>query len=64
MFFQLVLSHILWQAIDERLFERVMQKFTVTATRRCGIKDGLRSNGDWAMECCGDAVGGSFGKVC
>lgn len=37
------------KAIDERLFERVMQKFTVTATRRCGIKDGLRSNGDFRM---------------
>ncbi|CAK9009732.1 unnamed protein product [Durusdinium trenchii] len=37
------------KAIDERLFERVMEKFTFTATRRCGIKDGLRSNGDFRM---------------
>ena len=37
------------KAIDERLFERIMQKFTFTATRRCGIKDGLRSNGDFRM---------------
>lgn len=37
------------KAIDECLFERVMQKFTVTATRRCGIKDGLRSNGEFRM---------------
>ncbi|CAE7354821.1 unnamed protein product [Symbiodinium natans] len=37
------------KAIDERLFDRVMQKFTFTATRRCGIKDGLRSNGDFRM---------------
>ncbi|CAJ1425335.1 unnamed protein product [Effrenium voratum] len=37
------------KAIDERLFERIMGKFTVTATRRCGIKDGLRSNGDFRM---------------
>eukprot|EP00439_Symbiodinium_sp_Y106_P074906 s2571_g14.t1 len=37
------------KAIDERLFDRVMQKFTFTATRRCGIKDGSRSNGDFRM---------------
>ena len=37
------------KAIDERLFDRVMQKFTFTATRRCGIKDGLRSNGEFRM---------------
>lgn len=37
------------KAIDERLFERVMQKFTFTATRRCGIKDGLRSDGSFRM---------------
>ena len=27
--------------IDEELFERVMDKFTFTGTRTCGIKDGL-----------------------
>jgi hypothetical protein len=27
--------------IDERLFERVMEKFTFTGTRACGIKDGM-----------------------
>mmetsp|Transcript_31238 Transcript_31238/g.72244 ORF Transcript_31238/g.72244 Transcript_31238/m.72244 type:complete len:608 (-) Transcript_31238:167-1990(-) len=37
------------KAIDERLFDRVMQKFTFTGTRRCGIKDGLRSNGEFRM---------------
>lgn len=37
------------KAIDERLFERIMKKFTITGTRRCGIKDGLRSNGDFRM---------------
>jgi len=37
------------KAIDERLFERVMRKFTFTATRRCGIKDGLRSDGSFRM---------------
>lgn len=43
------------KAIDEETFEKVMDKFTFTATRRCGIKDGLRSSGfkmsaifDWA----------------
>lgn len=37
------------KAIDERLFDRVMQKFTFTATRRCGIKDGLRADGSFRM---------------
>jgi len=37
------------KAIDERLFQRVMEKFTFTATRRCGIKDGLRSDGTFRM---------------
>lgn len=37
------------KAIDEQLFERVMSKFTFTATRRCGIKDGLRSDGSFRM---------------
>mmetsp|Transcript_25643 Transcript_25643/g.36516 ORF Transcript_25643/g.36516 Transcript_25643/m.36516 type:complete len:394 (-) Transcript_25643:110-1291(-) len=35
--------------IDERLFQRVMQKFTFTGTRACGIKDGLRSDGSFRM---------------
>jgi len=29
--------------IDERLFQRIMDKFTFTGTRTCGIKDGLRA---------------------
>eukprot|EP00929_Paragymnodinium_shiwhaense_P112352 TRINITY_DN8060_c0_g1_i1.p1 TRINITY_DN8060_c0_g1~~TRINITY_DN8060_c0_g1_i1.p1 ORF type:complete len:654 (+),score=164.64 TRINITY_DN8060_c0_g1_i1:75-2036(+) len=37
------------KAIDERLFQRVMQKFQFTATRRCGIKDGLRADGSFRM---------------
>jgi len=37
------------KAIDERLFERVMDKFTFTGTRRCGIKDGLRADGTFRM---------------
>jgi len=37
------------KAIDERLFQRVMSKFTFTATRRCGIKDGLRADGSFRM---------------
>jgi zeaxanthin epoxidase len=37
------------KAIDERLFTRVMEKFTFTGTRRCGIKDGLRSDGTFRM---------------
>jgi len=35
--------------IDENLFSRVMEKFTFTGTRRCGIKDGLRSDGSFRM---------------
>ena len=37
------------KAIDERLFARVMAAFTFTGTRRCGIKDGLRSDGSFRM---------------
>ena len=37
------------KAIDEGLFERVMEKFTFTGTRRCGIKDGLRADGNFRM---------------
>jgi zeaxanthin epoxidase len=37
------------KAVDERLFDRVMSKFTFTGTRRCGIKDGLRSDGRFSM---------------
>ena len=37
------------KAVDERLFERVMEKFTFTGTRRCGIKDGLRADGNFRM---------------
>eukprot|EP00933_Yihiella_yeosuensis_P052059 TRINITY_DN50044_c0_g1_i1.p1 TRINITY_DN50044_c0_g1~~TRINITY_DN50044_c0_g1_i1.p1 ORF type:complete len:647 (+),score=129.60 TRINITY_DN50044_c0_g1_i1:77-1942(+) len=37
------------KAIDERLFQRVMNKFCFTATRRCGIKDGMRSDGSFSM---------------
>lgn len=37
------------KAIDERCFERVMNQFCFTATRRCGIKDGLRSDGSFRM---------------
>jgi len=37
------------KAMDERLFDRVMGKFTFTGTRRCGIKDGLRSDGSFRM---------------
>jgi zeaxanthin epoxidase len=29
-----------FKAIDDELFDRVMEKFTFTATRACGIKDG------------------------
>ena len=35
--------------IDESLFERVMEKFTFTGTRVCGIKDGLRADGSFRM---------------
>lgn len=37
------------KAVDERLFERVIDKFTFTGTRRCGLKDGLRSDGTFRM---------------
>ena len=37
------------KAIDEDLFVRVMSEFTFTGTRRCGIKDGLRSDGSFRM---------------
>ena len=37
------------KAIDEKIFSRVMSKFTFTGTRRCGIKDGLRSDGSYRM---------------
>lgn len=35
--------------IDETLFQRVMEKFTFTGTRTCGIKDGLRADGSFRM---------------
>ena len=35
--------------IDEGLFDRVMDKFTFTGTRACGIKDGLRADGSFRM---------------
>lgn len=35
--------------IDETLFERIMEKFTFTGTRVCGIKDGLRADGSFRM---------------
>lgn len=35
--------------IDETLFKRVMEKFTFTGTRACGIKDGLRADGSFRM---------------
>lgn len=37
------------KATDERLFTRVMEKFTFTGTRRCGLKDGLRADGKFSM---------------
>lgn len=37
------------KAIDEDTFAQVMEKFTFTGTRRCGIKDGLRSDGSFRM---------------
>lgn len=37
------------KAIDDTLFERVMDKFTFTGTRTCGIKDGLRADGSFRM---------------
>jgi hypothetical protein len=35
--------------IDDRLFDRVMDKFTFTGIRTCGIKDGLRADGSFRM---------------
>lgn len=35
--------------IDETLFDDVMDKFTFTGTRACGIKDGLRADGSFRM---------------
>jgi FAD binding domain len=35
--------------IDDELFNRVLEKFTFTGTRACGIKDGLRSDGSFRM---------------
>lgn len=35
--------------IDDTLFARVMDKFTFTGTRTCGIKDGLRADGSFRM---------------
>jgi len=35
--------------IDETLFTRVMDKFTFTGTRACGIKDGLRADGNYRV---------------
>jgi hypothetical protein len=35
--------------IDDTLFTRVMDKFTFTGTRTCGIKDGLRADGSFRM---------------
>jgi len=35
--------------IDDNLFDRVMEKFTFTGIRTCGIKDGLRSDGSFRM---------------
>jgi zeaxanthin epoxidase len=35
--------------MDDTLFTRVMDKFTFTGTRTCGIKDGLRADGSFRM---------------
>jgi zeaxanthin epoxidase len=35
--------------IDSNVFDRVMDKFTFTGTRTCGIKDGLRADGSFRM---------------
>jgi len=35
--------------IDEKLFDRIMDKFTFTGTRACGLKDGLRADGSFRM---------------
>ena len=42
------------KAIDDKLFDRVMEKFTFTGTRTCGIKDGIRADGSFRMT--GDSV--------
>ena len=31
------------KSIDAKLFEQIMEKFTFTGTRKCGIKDGVRN---------------------
>lgn len=46
--------------IDDTLFDRVMEKFTFTGTRACGIKDGLRSDGSFRMT--GDSLDYIFNK--
>eukprot|EP00594_Rhizosolenia_setigera_P012314 CAMPEP_0178958318 /NCGR_PEP_ID=MMETSP0789-20121207/11544_1 /TAXON_ID=3005 /ORGANISM="Rhizosolenia setigera, Strain CCMP 1694" /LENGTH=581 /DNA_ID=CAMNT_0020640947 /DNA_START=105 /DNA_END=1850 /DNA_ORIENTATION=+ len=46
--------------IDDELFDRVMEKFTFTGTRACGIKDGLRANGEFRMT--GDSLDYVFNK--
>ena len=35
--------------IDDDFFQRIMDKFTFTGTRTCGIKDGLRADGSFRM---------------
>lgn len=35
--------------IDNDLFNQIMDKFTFTGTRACGIKDGLRADGSFRM---------------
>ena len=35
--------------IDDDLFFKIMDKFTFTGTRTCGIKDGLRADGSFRM---------------
>lgn len=35
--------------VDDELFNKVMDKFTFTGTRACGIKDGLRADGSFRM---------------
>jgi hypothetical protein len=37
------------KSIDDTLFIRIMEKFTFTGTRACGIKDGLRADGSFRM---------------
>jgi len=46
--------------IDDSLFDRVMEKFTFTGTRACGIKDGLRADGSFRMT--GDSLDYLFNK--